>query len=153
MVFWSVNCLVHCQEDPLIFSTHMVICPKINFIYSFPICILFPSFCCLIALDKISSILLKRTGESRDPCLVPNLKGKAFSLSPLSMMLHVEFWRQPASLVAQMVKNPPAMWETWLWSSGGSMVGKILWRREELPTLVFWPGEFHGQRTLAGYSP
>ena len=31
-----------------------------------------------------------------------------------------------ASLVAQLVKNPPAMWETWvhLW------VGKIHWRRE-----------------------
>ena len=23
-------------------------------------------------------------------------------------------------------------------------VGKIPWRRERLPTLVFWPGEFHG---------
>ena len=23
-------------------------------------------------------------------------------------------------------------------------VGKILWRRERLPTAVFWPGEFHG---------
>ena len=23
-------------------------------------------------------------------------------------------------------------------------VGKIPWRREQLPTLVFWPGEFHG---------
>ena len=23
-------------------------------------------------------------------------------------------------------------------------VGKILWRREQLPTPVFWPGEFHG---------
>ena len=29
----------------------------------------------------------------------------------------------------------------------------IPWRREWLPTLVFWPGEFSGQRTLAGYSP
>ena len=45
-----------------------------------------------------------------------------------------------ASLVAQLVKNLPAMWETWfdLW------VGKIPWRRERLPTQVFWPGEFHG---------
>ena len=41
-----------------------------------------------------------------------------------------------ASLVAQLVKNPPAMWETW--------VGKIPWRRERLPTPGFWPGEFHG---------
>ena len=23
-------------------------------------------------------------------------------------------------------------------------VGKLPWRRERLPTLVFWPGEFHG---------
>ena len=27
------------------------------------------------------------------------------------------------------------------------------WRREWLPTPVFWPGEPHGQRSLEGYSP
>ena len=32
-------------------------------------------------------------------------------------------------------------------------VGKILWRRDWQPTPVFLPGEFHGQRSLAGYSP
>ena len=37
------------------------------------------------------------------------------------------------SLVAQTVKNPPAMWETW--------VGKIPWRRACQPTPVFVPGE------------
>ena len=42
-----------------------------------------------------------------------------------------------ASLVAQLVKNPPATQETW--------VGKIPWRRERLPTPVFWPGDFHGR--------
>ena len=43
-------------------------------------------------------------------------------------------------LVAQLVKNLPAMWRAGfdLW------VGKIPWRRERLPTPVFWPGEFHG---------
>ena len=45
-----------------------------------------------------------------------------------------------ASLVAQLVKNLPAMQETWV----RSLVGKIPWRRERLPTPVFWPGEFHG---------
>ena len=30
-----------------------------------------------------------------------------------------------------------------------SWVGKIPWRREQLPTPVFLPGEFHGQRSLA----
>ena len=32
-------------------------------------------------------------------------------------------------------------------------VGKILWRREWQPIPVFLPGKFHGQRSLAGYSP
>ena len=32
-------------------------------------------------------------------------------------------------------------------------VRKILWRREWQPTPVFLPGESHGQRSLAGYSP
>ena len=32
-------------------------------------------------------------------------------------------------------------------------VGKIPWRTEWQPTPVFLPGEFHGQRSLAGYSP
>ena len=45
-----------------------------------------------------------------------------------------------ASLIARLVKNPPAMQETPLrfW------VGKIPWRRDRLPTPVFRPGEFHG---------
>ena len=32
-------------------------------------------------------------------------------------------------------------------------VRKIPWRRERLPTPVFLPEEFHGQRTLEGYNP
>ena len=32
-------------------------------------------------------------------------------------------------------------------------VGKISWRREWQPTLVFLPEESHRQRSLAGYSP
>ena len=54
-----------------------------------------------------------------------------------------------ASLVAQLVKNSPAMWETGF----DPWVGKILWRREWLPTPVIWAREFHGQRILAGYNP
>ena len=48
-----------------------------------------------------------------------------------------------------MVKNLPAMPE----SQVQSLVGKILRRREWLPTPVFLPGEFHRQRNLMGYSP
>ena len=44
-----------------------------------------------------------------------------------------------ASLVAQLVKNPPAMQENWVRSLG--------WRRESLLTPLFWPGEFHGPKS------
>ena len=33
-----------------------------------------------------------------------------------------------------------------------SWVRKIPWRRTQQPTLVLWPGEFRGQRSLVGYS-
>ena len=51
-----------------------------------------------------------------------------------------------ASTVAQMVKNLPAIWETWV----RSLRQEDPWRREWLPTLASLPGEFHGQRSLAG---
>ena len=53
------------------------------------------------------------------------------------------------SLVAQMVKNLPVVQKTWV----QSLVQKIPWRREWQPTLALLPGRFHGQRSLAGYSP
>ena len=56
------------------------------------------------------------------------------------------FW---VSLVTQLVENPPAVWET-----GVQFLG---WedplKKGMLPTPVFWPGEFHGQGSLAGCSP
>ena len=48
-----------------------------------------------------------------------------------------------------MVKNLPAIQERRF----GPCVGKIPGRREWQPTLVFFLGESHGQRNLAGYSP
>ena len=85
-----------------------------------------------------------------------------------------------ALLVAQLVKNPPAMQKTlvpflgqedlqektpvFMDVLGGSAgkksaynvgdhpwVGKIPWRRECLPTPVFWPGEFHGLYSSWGH--
>ena len=55
-----------------------------------------------------------------------------------------------ASLIAQSVKNLPAMQETQV---------QFLGREDPLEegrathTAVFLPGESHGQRSLAGYSP
>ena len=54
-----------------------------------------------------------------------------------------------ASLVAQKVKNLPMVQETWVLSLGWEDPLEKEW----LPTPVFLPGEFHGWRSLAGYSP
>ena len=51
-----------------------------------------------------------------------------------------------ASLVAQLVKNLPAM----LRPGFDPWVGKIPWRRARLSTPVFWPGEFHRLYTVHG---
>ena len=59
--------------------------------------------------------------------------------------------KNDTTLVVLVVKNPPA--------NAGGMVGSISglgrfpWSRKWQPTPVFLPGEFHGQRSLAGYSP
>jgi len=45
-----------------------------------------------------------------------------------------------ASLITQLVKNPPAMQETWILSLGWE--GFL--EKGRLPTPLFWPGEFHG---------
>ena len=58
-----------------------------------------------------------------------------------------------ASQVTLVVKNPPG-------NEGDSerpwfdlRLGKIIWRREWLPTALLLLGESQGQRSLMGYSP
>ena len=54
-----------------------------------------------------------------------------------------------ASLVAQLVKNPPAMQETWVQSLGWEdPLEEAMATHSSILT-----GESHGQRSLAGHSP
>ena len=83
------------------------------------------------------------------------------------MLVNLEAWRNPlsqkycislcvyagvcflwASRVAQTARNLLALQETWVRS-----LGRDPWRRDWLPASVFLPGEFHGLRSLGGYSP
>ena len=56
---------------------------------SFLIWVAFISFSCLIALGRTSSTMLNESGENGHPYLVPDLRGKALSFSPLSVMFNV----------------------------------------------------------------
>ena len=51
--------------------------------------------------------------------------------------------------MAQLVKNLPAMQETWVQSLGR----EDLLEKGMTTTPVFLPGEFHEQKNLVGYSP
>ena len=53
------------------------------------------------------------------------------------------------SLVVQMVRKMPAVWETWVQSLGREDTLEKEW----LPTPIFLLGELHEQRRLVGYSP
>jgi len=50
-----------------------------------------------------------------------------------------------------VVKTPLAI-QKWRYEFN-PWVRRIPWRRQWQPTPVFLPGEFHGQRSLVGYSP
>ena len=56
-------------------------------------------------------------------------------------------------MTSQVVKNPPANAGDSRNVGSNPWVGKISWSRKWQPTPVFLLGKFHGQRSLAGYSP
>ena len=56
------------------------------------------------------------------------------------------FW---ASLEAQIIKNMPSVWETWVWS----LDGDDPLEKEMATHSSILAGAFHEQRRLAGYGP
>ena len=60
---------------------------------------------------------------------------------------------QRAPLMVQMVKESACQCRRLKRRGFNPWVDKIPWRRKWQPTLVFLPGESHGQKSLAGYSP
>ena len=83
--------------------------------------------------------------------------------APLSrQFFRQKYWSGWVSQVAQPVKNLLAIQETRVWSLGledplekgmATHSSILAWRREWQPTPVSLPGESHGQRSLASYSP
>ena len=94
---------------------------------------------------------------------LPKAKGTkgVCSLLPESLRLTPAAWNQPSSGGALGTESSSWFADTLggsdgkesACSVGDPWVRKIPWRREWQHTTVFLPGEFHGQRSLVGYSP
>ena len=82
-----------------------------------------------------SSVGKESTCNAEDPSSIPG------SGRPTGERIGYPLQYCWASLVAQLVKNPPAIWETWVLSLGRE---DCLEKGKATHSLVFWPGEFHG---------
>ena len=83
----------------------------------------------MLGASLISQLVKNLFANAGEPCSIPGSgrspgEGVGYPLQYC--------W---ASLVAQLVKNPPVIQETWVQSLG--------WEEPWLPTLVFWPRESH----------
>ena len=81
-----------------------------------------------------SSVGKESTCNAGDPSSIP-MSGR-YPGEGIGYLLQYSW----ASLVAQLVKNPSAVWETWVRSLGWE---DSLGKGKNYPTPVFWPGEFH----------
>ena len=75
---------------------------------------------------KTKSIFFKirnKTGESRHPCLVPNLEGNSFSFCPLSMMFAVGL-SYMAFIMFRYVLSMPILWRIFI-ISGCWILSKV----------------------------
>ena len=74
------------------------------------------------------------------------------SQTRLSNWIELNWLKQAYLLFISVIIGLP-FWLSWLKNPPGfdPSVGKIPWRRERLPTPVFYPGEFHGLYSLWGH--
>ena len=81
-------------------------------------------------LSSASSVGKESTCNAGDPGLIPGLGRSAGEGIGYPLQYS---W---ASLVAQLVKNPPAMWETWVRSLGWEELHRVYnpWRSKEVDT-------------------
>ena len=108
--------------------------------------------CCVAKLNLESKVLSQISGFSfycvildqwcnfSDSDVLRVGKPSYQPLRHLSQRSYITSLRVWASLVAQLVENPPAVRETWVPSLGWE---DLLEKGKATPA-VFWPGEFHG---------
>lgn len=100
--------------ESLGFSAYMIVSSvnRDNFTSSFLIWLPFISFSfqlLWLTLNVILNITLNISGESRHPCLIPDLKEKDFILSPLSTILAVGFLSHMTSIILRYFPSIPTL--------------------------------------------
>ena len=113
--------------------------------------------CLCDAWKKNKNICQSQFGPRHEPRPV-----RASSLYPVSMkhgswplvkVFNIITSLTWASQVVRVVKNPPLNAGDAKDTGSIPGSGRLPWRRKWQPTPVLLPGKFHGQRSLAGYSP
>ena len=84
-----------------------------SFTSYFPVWIPFISFSALIAEAKSSRTMLKSSGESGHPCLVPDFRGNAFKFLPLRIMFAVGL-SYTAFIMLRYVPSIPSFWRDFI---------------------------------------
>ena len=77
--------------------------------------------------------------------------GNPLQCSYLENLMHRGAW-QATSMASQESDTKEQLCTVLFTIGSNSWVRKIPWRRGWLPTLIFFSGEFHGQKSLMGYS-
>ena len=86
-----------------------------SFTSSFPVWIPFIYYSALIAVAKTSKTILNSSGEGGHPCLVPDLRGNAYSFSPLRIT-SAEGLSYIAFIMLRYGPSMPAFWRVFFLS-------------------------------------
>ena len=114
------------------------------------------SFVCYLFLPVLWPILLVTIGFSHLEITKPWCDVHPVELCVSIQAAHslgAKVFSSLSLVFSSLTLISPMIWQISRASNRRCIFGNIPWGREWLPTPVFLPGEFHGQRSLAGCSP
>ena len=102
-----------------------------------------------------SSVFAWRIPRSEEPCGLQSCGHIELDTTERPNIAWHSINRIPLELGHYADESKECLYVLFISAITGSILwsGRPFWRREWLPTPIFLPGEFHGQRSLAGYSP